>query len=180
MKRIVVLLLMILLVRLTGSAQGFVEPPHEKAIINIVFDERLTGSSIRLYLDDSLTGSFVSNEYTSLVVEPGHHTFKAVNEDLALMEAEVAANRIYLVLVEGSYDDNAISIRFTPVKDGTPRFWRLKRLISASPPSPGNRDRGVKGKVQTFGEEVPAARISHLSKDMDVGRRHFEVPPISH
>lgn len=178
MKRIVVLLVMILLIRLTGLAQGFVKPPYGKAIIHIVFGEPLTGDGVHLYLGDSLIGSFMRNEYTSLVVEPGHHTFKARNEGAALMEAEVAANRIYMVLVEKAFDDNAFSIRFTPVKDGTPRFRNLKRLISGNAPS--QADRGMDKNDHAIGEEVPAAKISHLSKDMDVGRNHFEIPPISH
>ena len=178
MKRIVVLLLMILLIRLTGLAQGFEKPPEGKAIIHIVFGES-PGSNVVLYLGDSLIGGFGSNQYTSLIVDPGSHKLMAWNDGLALLEAEVAANGIYMVLLEGTHNDNAFPIRFIPVKDGSTRFWQLKRMIGAKPPSQGNRGAPVNYNDQNFDEVVPA-RVSHLAEDMDVGKRHFEVPPISH
>ena len=180
MKRIVVLLLMILLIRLTGLAQGFEKPPGGKAIVYFVFSESLPAGNAVLYIGDSLIGGFVRNEYTSVVVEPGHHIFKVLNTDPAWMEAEVAVNRTYLVLVEKSPEDNAFPMRFNPVKDGSTRFWRLKKLISAKPPSNGIRGASVNSNDQKFFVEVPALRASHLAKDMDVGKRHLEVPPISH
>lgn len=178
MKRIVVLLLMILLIRLTGLAQGFEKPPVGKANVYIVFDES-PGSDVLLFLGDSLIGGFGNNQYTSLIVAPGSHKLTAWNDGLALLEAEVAANGIYMVLLAGNHNGNAVPIRFIPVKDGSARFWELKRMIGAKPPSHGNRVAPVNNNDQNFDEVVPA-RVSHLAKDMDVGKRRFEVPPISH
>lgn len=180
MKRIVVLLLMILLIRLAGLAQGFEKPPAGKAIIHLVFGETLTGDDVHVYLEDSLIGRFIGNEYISLLVGPGYHNLKARTEDQALMEAEVAANRIYLVLLERSHGSNGSTIRFNPVKDGTPRFLQLKHLISANPPSQASRDGGMNGKDKTPDKAISTTWTSHLSKDMDVGRSEFKVPPISH
>jgi hypothetical protein len=191
MKRIALILVMLLMIRWSGQTQGLEKPPDGKAVLYFAFDSSIPSEKILLFAGEALIGNFKNGDYARVIVDPGHHVFWAWNTESAWMEADVAAHRVYLVVVEGIRERNGTTIRMTPVKDGTTRFWQLQRMIRRFGPADNAFQLGPdeiyqlkqlgSTSIASFRNgDVKRSGISFLPPDMEVGKVHFEVPPISH
>jgi hypothetical protein len=190
MKRILVLLILILMIRLLGFTQPIESPPEGKSIIYFYFDPSLSSGETRLFKEQSFVGSFPAGSYASVVLEPGDELFWTDRNGSSWMEANVAANKRYLVVVESSGQSDAATIRLTPLRDGSPRYWSIWQLLRRQDPLDSSTSRpGSEGDMKTIissawsayrDKKIPVVQISTLAADENVGNSRFAVPPISH
>ena len=73
--------------------------PDDKALVVFVRPEKV-GKAVNFYVFDEnkkLLTLFKGNEHVTIAVDPGKHTFYVVSENAALVRAELAAGRTYVI-----------------------------------------------------------------------------------
>lgn len=192
MKPIYLTILMTFLTQLPGHSQGLITPPEGKAVVHFVIDTSAEAKdSVLLFHGEYYLGEYRKSDQTHVIIEPGTHLFWGWRKQSVWLEAEVAANKTYIVLIDETPDTDGLPIEFTPVRDGTARYRRVLKVIGQNSPVkagreiisefPGYIEELITSSMQEYaGHTVNGSRISRLSADMEVGKLPFKVPPISH
>lgn len=84
-----------------NGKQPFQKPREGKALVYLIRSGAGAIVNFRTYKDDKFLGVLGSEEYQIVECEPGEHLFWAVSENRDYVEANLEANKVYVLNVQG-------------------------------------------------------------------------------
>jgi hypothetical protein len=133
------LLILSLTMNITDITQSFcqgVTAPHEGNAV--IYFTRVTSLGFAIPFDffdgEKYIGDFAGKNYMRYECSPGEHLFWASSENKAFMTADVAANSIYIVIVDLNMGIGMARVGLSPIDANNEVFPRAKALIQKKKP----------------------------------------------
>ena len=115
--------------------QGITSPQDGNAVI---YFTRVTALGFAIPFDffdgDKYIGDFAGKNYMRYECAPGEHLFWASSENKAFMTADLAANSIYIVVVDLNMGIGMARVGLSPIDANNEVFPRAKALIQKKKP----------------------------------------------
>ncbi len=130
MKKIFVVL--ILLITFNGFGQTFKKPTKGKALVYIIRGNSIgNGYNIRVYDGKRFLGPLPGRAYFTYECEPGEHLFWAASENRDFVEANLSANKIYVIDLRAKLGLVHMAVGVEPYTPSNPKHLkRFKKAIN--------------------------------------------------
>ncbi|WP_222983113.1 hypothetical protein [Flagellimonas meishanensis] len=162
-------LLLLLFITINVDAQHEVHPSKDKAVVYFVRSKSM-GTLINFtYFDgDKVIGKFNGRNYFRYECEPGKHLFWARSENKSFVEAELEANKIYMLEAIPRMGGVKAAVKLVPVDIGKHKMKNIKKLFENKEPLIFEMDEIV--NTQSEMSEVIARAMEKYDKDKDAGK----------
>ncbi|MDQ7960222.1 hypothetical protein [Flavobacterium lindanitolerans] len=84
-----------------NGKQPFQKPKEGKSLVYLIRSGAGALVNFRAYKDDKFLGALVNDDYLIIECEPGEHLFWAVSENRDYVEANLEANKVYVLNIQG-------------------------------------------------------------------------------
>ena len=132
-----ILITIILFITLGSSAQVLEKPSEGKSLVYIMRSNDLGGAlNFRVYDKDLFLGALPSRAYFTYECEPGEHLFWAASENRDYVEANLEANKTYVIDLRAKIGMFVAAVGVEPYSPDTKRHVKrvnkvLKKHINA-------------------------------------------------
>ncbi len=178
------LLFTLLLAVLSGFssllAQGFTPPAEGNAVVYFVrFTIYGKPMAFEFFHNDTYFAELKGKQYLRYECEPGEHIFWASTENKEFMTAELAANQIYVVVVDVITGFWKPHVGLSPISyEDTERFERAKELVDRQEPETfkesdieknnNKMEKFIAKELANYEEKKGDKDFRHLSADMAI------------
>jgi len=161
-------------------AQGFTPPTEGKAVVYFVrFTIYGKPMTFEFFHNDTYFAELKGKQYLRYECEPGEHLFWASTENKEFMTAELAANQIYVVVVDVITGFFKPHVGLSPISFGdTERFEKAKELVDRQGPEEfaekdiekmnSKLEKFISEQLANYEEKKGEHDFRHLSADMAI------------
>ena len=161
-------------------AQGFTPPPEGKAVVYFVrFTIYGKPMKFEFFHNDTYFAELKGKQYLRYECDPGEHIFWASTENKEFMTAELAANQIYVVVVDVITGFWKPHVGLSPISyEDTDRFERAKELVDRQGPEEftekdlekmnSKLEKFIADQLANYEKKKGEREIRHLSADMAI------------
>ncbi len=134
--KILILALATIFMSAYANAQDFQKPSEGKAVVYFLRTSGLGAAiNFKFFDNDTYLGKFKGKNYVKQEFEPGKHLFWAKSENLDFMEADLLANKIYLVQVKPKMGGMKAAVKLNTVDTSDSKLMeKIKKMISKKGP----------------------------------------------
>ena len=130
LKRLSILLLFFVV---TGNAQTLKKPSEGKSLVYIMRSVNVAGGGLnfRVYDKDRFLGALPSRAYFTYECDPGQHLFWAASENRDFVEADLEANKTYVIDLKAKVGVFIAAVSLEPYSpDNKRHVKRVNRVIA--------------------------------------------------
>jgi len=125
--------LLLLFLVFTGNAQTLKKPAEGKSLVYIMRSVNLAGGGLnfRIYDKDKFLGALPSRAYFIYECDPGEHLFWAASENRDFVEANLEANKTYVIDLKSKVGVFIAAVSVEPYQpDNKRHVKRVKRVLA--------------------------------------------------
>jgi hypothetical protein len=141
----------------TEIVSGFKSPAEGKAVVYFVCSEK-TGFAVgfEYFYEKQFIGKFLGNGYLRFECEPGNHLFWASSENKEWLEADLEANKTYIIRITRSVGAWKPHVKYKVItQDNAKELKEVKQVIDKKPAShlPESELKAIHFKLNGFIEQ---------------------------